>query len=472
MKPSLVRVFALAVLVSLGAGCAGVTSPEHVRAPRPGEGRLVVYFNGPAKSALEVAFDLAGIEAITEEGVKADVLRRPASIHSLEVVDRQIRLGDAFLPEGRYRKLRLTIPRARVRLEGKWIDLSTAADGFVVDTDFEVRARQATPLFMTWDVGRTIEREAFFRPAFAFEGRAQELRGVVSYVTNEGTGTVSVIDRAVDRIVSEIEVGPRPRGVVVTPDNTRAFVVNSGPSTLTVIDVSTNRVLHTTNLEVGANPSDVVITPDGRALYVSNTALNSVSVTNTSSFHVLQTIPVGLRPVALLLVPARNRLFVANTGHNTITVIDTTRNTVSGTITVEFQPSGLSLDTSGTQLFVTHLGSPRLSIVSLSTLRVVRALDVGTATAALPDPDPGSPRVFVSRSQFNRLSLFDLTVNAELGWAVVGAGPGRLVLDTDRDKLYVLNQGSSTVTVVDRLSRRTHATIEVGQRPWGIASVP
>ena len=36
-----------------------------------------------------------------------------------------------------------------------------------------------------------------------------------------------------------------------------------------VIDLNTDRVIHTTNLEVGARPSDVVITPDGRTLYIT-----------------------------------------------------------------------------------------------------------------------------------------------------------------------------------------------------------
>jgi YVTN family beta-propeller protein len=459
----------LAGLVLVLGACAEapVRAPS---GPRPGDGRFVLYLNGPPAAPLAVAFELAGMEGVRDDGTRAPIPVRMTRIESVNVVEQQFLVAESFLPPGKYRGLQLRIAQARVRQEGKWVDLAVPAEGFALDVPFEIRRGQATALFMTWDVDRTIEREAFFRPAFAFEGKVQELRRVNAYVTNEESDTVTIIDRSLDRVVGVIEVGRRPRGIAIGPDISRAFVVNSGANTLTIVDVNTNRPLHTTNLELGGSPSDVVVTADGRTLYVSNTALNSVSAIDTSSFQVARTISVGLRPVGLALVPGRPVLLVANTGAGTISVIDTTRNTEITTIPVDPQPATLAVDAPGAFAYVPHLGSPRLAVISLSTLRVLRTVSVGSATAALPDPD--STRVFVAKAGLPRVGLVDVNLSAEIDAVAVGAQPRALALDLDRNKLYVVDQGSDSVTVVDKPTRRVRTTLQVGKRPYGIAIVP
>lgn len=459
---------ALAV-VGLTLTACTISPPLPAMGRKAGEGRLIVYFNGPTKTPLDLTLELASVEAVREDGPRFPLLSGPIRINSLDVVDQQLLLAEVFLPQGRYTTLRALIPEAKLRREEKEIHLAVPQGGVLLPVDFEIRPREATPLFVSWNVERSIEQQVFFRPAFTFAGRSQELRGVIAYVTNEGSDTVSVVDRSTDRVVDVIEVGKDPRGVAVSPDASTAFVVNSGSHTLTILDVNTSRVLHTVNLEVGASPSDVAITPDGRTLYVVNTALNTVSAIDAVAFQTRETIPVGYRPVALALDPRGIQLLVANSGTNTVSVISTSRNVVTATISVEFRPADVAIDPTGVQAFVPHLGSPRLSIISLSTLRVVRTVNVGIAAAVLPDGTRG--RVFVARSRLNRLSLFDINLNAELDSAAVGVTPHRLALDADRGKLYLVTRGSDSVTVIDRASRRVRATIPVGKRPYAIAIV-
>ncbi len=467
---TLLRCGVLAAALLLG-GCT-VAGPPAPTGPRPGEGRLVLYLNGPAAAPLEVTFEIVSIGARIDEGLALPVRTAPLRISSLEVVERQILLAEAFLPEGRYRRLVLALGKARLRQEGKWVDLSLPPEGALLETDIEIRRGEATTLFMTWDVGRTIEGEAFFRPAFALEGRGQELRRVLAYTTNEGSDTLSVIDRSLDRVVAVLAVGRAPRGIAISRDTTRAFVVNSRDNTLAVVDITSNRVIHTTNLELGAGASDVVITPDGRTLYVTNTLLNSVSAIDAQNFQALRTVPVGVRPAAMALIPPRAGLLVANGGSNTLSLLDTSRNVLAATIAVDFQPSNLAVDAAGAQAFVPHLGSPRLSVVSLSSLRSVKTVTVGVGAAVVPEGEAGVSRLLVARPREGRVALFDVGLNAEVDSIPVGEEPRYMALEPDREKLYVVNRGSDTVTVVDRFSRRVRATIEVGKRPYAIAIVP
>jgi YVTN family beta-propeller protein len=75
-----------------------------------------------------------------------------------------------------------------------------------------------------------------------------------AYITNQSSGTVSVIDTATNALVgSPITVGVNPNGVVVTPDGSRVYVANFGSNNVSVIDTATNAVVGSP-ITVGSGP--------------------------------------------------------------------------------------------------------------------------------------------------------------------------------------------------------------------------
>jgi len=78
-------------------------------------------------------------------------------------------------------------------------------------------------------------------------------------VTNPDSNTVSVIDTAANAVVATIPVGLLPRGIAITPDGTRAYVMDLGDNTASVLDTATNAVVAT--IPVGKAPFGVAITP-------------------------------------------------------------------------------------------------------------------------------------------------------------------------------------------------------------------
>jgi YVTN family beta-propeller protein len=429
-----------------------------------------MYLNGPGKTPVDLAMHLTGIEVIREDGTAWPFVQEPREIRSLDIVGRQVQLGDGSVPPGRYSHIILRVGRAWLRQEGKVLDLSVPSQGLRVAFRFEVAARQATPLFLTWRVDESVERDVFLRPAFTVESRQPELRGLMAYVTNEGSDSVSVVDRDQGRVVSVIEVGRGPMGIALHPDSSRVYVVNGRSDSLSVIDVKTNRILHTVNLEVQGRATDVAITPDGRTLYVANTGLNSVSAIDAISFQTLATVRVGNEPRGLTMDPRGGRLYVANALDSTLSVLDTARQQVVATVTAEVRPYALAFDENGTRLFVGHLGSANLLILSPVTLRPLRSIAVGMGVVAvLPDQTPN--RLFVAQQNTNQVLLFDLQLGVEVGRFAQTAGPRSLALDPDRGKLYVVNRAGGSVGIYDRVSRQSEATVQVGTAPYGIAIV-
>ena len=456
--------------LSLLAGCESGARPVTRRAVPPGQGRLVVTMNGPDRSPVDLTAELTGLMLHARGGGWVEVPLTPVTLNSLEMVRRQVPIVDTPFLSGQYDLMRLKFGKASLRQEGKTVDLSVPPDGFTIGVSVDIEPDSLTPLFVTWDVERAIEREVVLAAAFTVEGKEAELRTVVAYVTNEESGTVSVLDRTKERVVSTIQVGRAPRAVVATPDIQRAFVLNGGEDSITLIDPSTNRALHSFNIEVHAQAREMALSPRGQTLYVANTALNSVSVIDADTLSPGANISVGISPSALAVDSSGARLLVANQGSNTVTLIDTFSNRVVTATPVDPGPVHIAVDenTGLGRAFVASPLSTFISVIDSSTGQVVRRLNVGPGVvASLPDRTPN--RLFLVKEQQNRVALFDMNLNVELGSVQMGGKPFRIALDPTRDKLYVVNREGGSVTMLDRVSRRVERTIPVGKRPYGVA---
>ena len=68
-------------------------------------------------------------------------------------------------------------------------------------------------------------------------------------------------------VIKTIPVGGSPSRVALTPDGGRAYVLNGGGDSVSVISTVTNTV--TTTIPVGDLPDSVAISPDGTRAYVT-----------------------------------------------------------------------------------------------------------------------------------------------------------------------------------------------------------
>ena len=116
-------------------------------------------------------------------------------------------------------------------------------------------------------------------------------------VANTLNSTVSLINVAGDANtkLTEVQVGEEPRSVVITPNKAFAYVTNQVSGTVSVIDL--NSQTKVTDITVGAEPYGIALTPDGTRAYVANSASNTVSIIDTAINTVVGTINIpGVQP--------------------------------------------------------------------------------------------------------------------------------------------------------------------------------
>lgn len=97
-----------------------------------------------------------------------------------------------------------------------------------------------------------------------------------------------------------------PFDATFTPDGTELWVLHAASNDITVIDVAARqRVAH---IEVADNPRGIVLSPDGSTAYVNNTLAGTVSVVNTTLYTVTSIITATTMPLSPTLLTGK-RLF-------------------------------------------------------------------------------------------------------------------------------------------------------------------
>lgn len=235
-------------------------------------------------------------------------------------------------------------------------------------------------------------------------GIALNASGDRAYVCLSVANRLAVINLVSGGIAGQIQVGVAPWDVVLSPDETEAYVSDwggrfpgagdlkaSSAGTQVVVDergvgasgvvsfVSLADNRETGQVAVGLHPCDVELSRDGATLFVANANSDTVSVIETKTRSVHSTIlvrpesdfPYGSAATGLALAPDEKTLFVTVGGNNAVGVVDLQALFVSGAEVKGFLPSDWypgAVATHGTNVFVvnvkglgTRLGQPHAS---------------------------------------------------------------------------------------------------------------
>jgi YVTN family beta-propeller protein len=163
----------------------------------------------------------------------------------------------------------------------------------------------------------------------AKSGDSTDLSSGVPIVTDPktdsaSTGTVSVVNLETLKVENNIKVGLHPTGLALA--NGMLYVANAYSDTISVVDITTNKVVRTINVGVplpnisGFTPNTLGTTPNGVAvngntLYVTLFTVNAIAVvdlTDPKKNSVIGYIPTASTPSTVAFDQARNQLVVSN----------------------------------------------------------------------------------------------------------------------------------------------------------------
>jgi YVTN family beta-propeller protein len=249
-------------------------------------------------------------------------------------------------------------------------------------------------------------------------------------------------------------------GVAVNPSTHKAYAVDERDGNVLVMN--SDGTMRT--VKVGANPIALAIDRKTNKIYVANAGSGSISVIGGASDDVVATIPGEAHPYAIAVNDIAGTVDVTNTYSNAVTAIDVHTDTahslkVGGA-------DGIAIDSRTNTIFLTHYEDPNLRLVDGAT-GAVRKISVGPHIWGMVfDEDSGS--LYLAHTGTAEIvSVNEKTLAVRT--IPVGQIPCALAVNQATHRLYAVNYGDETLSVIDLRSQRAIATLPVGRHPQAVA---
>ena len=200
-------------------------------------------------------------------------------------------------------------------------------------------------------------------------------------VTTERSRSVAVVDTRRGDALTSIATGQESTHMVaVAPDGRRAFTANIGSGTVSVLDLAGGRKL--TDIAVGGRPEGIALTPDGRTLWVGDLEGARVQAFDADTLERLAEVRTGDVPIRVLASPDGRWIVTSNLGDGSLTVIDAASREAVRTIPVSGSRQAgqvtILFSADGRRIFAAETGRNQVAEVDLATGEVVRRLPAGT----------------------------------------------------------------------------------------------
>ena len=181
------------------------------------------------------------------------------------------------------------------------------------------------------------------------------------YVTTKDDSTLYVINTSTKNIEKKIPLGTEAYTCLLSPDKKSLFVSLWGARKIAIY--ATDDLREQGQITVGENPNELLLSKDGKILYVANAGTNSVSVIDISTRKIIETLQTALYPDAptgsstngLALSKDGETLFVANANNNCLAVFDVEEageSRAQGFIHVGWYPTNVKVV--GKKIYVTN----------------------------------------------------------------------------------------------------------------------
>ena len=247
------------------------------------------------------------------------------------------------------------------------------------------------------------------------------------------------------------EPGPDPEVVVLN-------TAKSGTGSIQEVGAVSGKSAGS-SAEVGKDPSDVAFSRKGSKAYVVNTGSDTVSVVRLSSGKVINTIDIGKGPTSISLAPNGKRLLVSNSEASTVTLLNPTGGSKGlgsnmATIDVGASPTGAFI-VDKTKAYVALADSSELAVVDIKTKAKVGQITVGSSPATVLGKDS---LAYVTNRDSGSVTIINSDDNTVAKTIKVGKKPTAAALSKSGNRLYVVNEGSRSISVINTKTKKVIST--------------
>jgi len=292
-------------------------------------------------------------------------------------------------------------------------------------------------------------------------------------VTNKSPSTATIIDIASTRILATLPTGVGPHEVVVSRDGRWAVVTDYGGAprrTLTVIDVPALRVARTIDLGEYTAPHGIAFLPGDSLVAVTSEATRNVAIVDVLAGAVLGAVATGQPGSHMVAVTADGaRAYTGDIGANTVSELDLGARRLLRRFEVPAEPEALNVTPDGAEVWVGSNATGVVSVVDLASGGVTPAAEgFGWPYRVLFSPDGRT--VLLPDLRGHELRFVDRASRRELGrLAFPEGGPQGIAVTPDGRFAFQSLSREGRVAIVDVAARSVVGYLAAGETPDGVA---
>jgi len=265
---------------------------------------------------------------------------------------------------------------------------------------------------------------------------------------------------------------------IVTSDDA-VYVASAGgrggtpPASIVVLDPKTLDVKKSITVTDAAY--GLGINRKTQKIYTSNTRAGSVSVIDLKTGSVVATIKADADPRAhvfrVLPDEDTDTVYVSIADkEGKLWVIDGKTNTLAKVVEkLGVQPTGLALDKAANRIYVAVMGTNEIVALDLKSFEIVTRFPAGGERPTQLAFDAKNKRLFVTNQTTGTLSIIDAANGKLLQSVKTGDGALGVGFNPNTNLIYVANRRAGTVTVIDNHTFEAIADLTAGSLPNTVA---
>ncbi len=193
-------------------------------------------------------------------------------------------------------------------------------------------------------------------------------------------------------------------------------------------------------------------------VYVSSEKDHRIVLFDADTYKKKGFIETGERPRAIAFSPDKAFLYAATGDSDVIEVIDIAKHAVVDELEVGDDPEMFDVSVDGKYLYTTLEEDAQLSIFNLED-KSVETIDVGEEPEGVLT-HPGGKLVYVTSEEANLVHVVDITTNEVLANITVGNRPRRFAFSPNLNELWVSNELSGSVSIINAATNSVSETID------------
>ncbi|MBU1060424.1 MAG: YncE family protein [Proteobacteria bacterium] len=427
-------------------------------------GQLSLFLNLKEKNGPELKMRILSIEVLGEDMRWLPLLFEPVEADSRVILGGQISLARSFLAPGYYSQLRMTTNQSLQSAE-------TVPDPVVTTLEIRqplyVAKGDSHSLFLTWDVNASLAVADKDRPSLNLAPKLKNLLVDVAYVACPDINTVYMICTDKNWVCDSLGVSGDPSYLVSDQTNPTGnlFVLTEEDSNIKQIGPAANRVEETYYLSMIGKPQHMAISPDGQWAYVVDQNRGNILRINLQSGSIETRKRLGYEPSYILYLEKQGLLAVALSLSQSVVLLDPETLTQVQTISTGSRPEGLMLY-NDTYLYIAESAGNSVMVYDLSLNRMQRRIPVDLSPMRILAADG---LIYVTNYTSHSISVLK---HGQLGVSKtisLDGPPLELAYSTSNKWVYVGNELTKTLDIIDPVNSKVVGRIPLGAPPKGMA---